>query len=59
MSRRAQLVALIFCFAVQGAILYGLEGLGVEESEIVFVEMIWLCASVVIILLAGERFARK
>jgi hypothetical protein len=59
MSRRAQLVALIFCFAVQAGILYGLEGLGVEESKIVFVEMIWLCASVVIILLAGERFARK
>jgi hypothetical protein len=59
MSRPAQLLALVFCLAVQGGILFGLEGLGAEEQLIVTIEMIWLCASVVIILTAGERFARK
>jgi hypothetical protein len=59
MSRRAQLLALVLCLAVQAGILYGLEGLGANGQLIVTVEMIWLCASVVIILLAGERFARK
>jgi len=59
MSRRAQLLALLFCLAVQSGILFGLEGLGANEQLIVTVEMIWLCASVVIILSAGERFARK
>lgn len=50
---------MLFCLVVQSAILYGLEGLGAEEQLIVTIEMIWLCASVVIILMAGERFARK
>lgn len=59
MSRRAQLLALVICLAVQAAILFGLEGFGAEEQLIVTVEMIWLCCSVVIILTAGERFARK
>ncbi len=59
MSRRAQLLAFLSCLVVQGAILYGLEGLGAEEQLIIMVEMVWLCASVVIILVAGERFARK
>jgi hypothetical protein len=59
MSRRAQLLALLFCLVVQAVILYGLEGLGAEEQLIITIEMIWLCASVAIILMAGERFARK
>ncbi len=59
MSRRAQILALFFCLVVQGGILYGLEGLGADEQLIIMIEMLWLCASVVIILVAGERFARK
>ena len=59
MSRRAQLLALIFCLAVQSGLLYGLKGLGVNDQFILTVELVWLCASVVIILVAGERFARK
>ena len=59
MSRRAQLIALIFCLAVQAGILYGLAGLGVDKQLILTIELIWLCASVVIMLWAGERFARK
>jgi hypothetical protein len=59
MFRRAQLLALIFCLAVQSGLLYGLRGLAVNDQLILTVELVWLCASVVIILLAGERFARK
>jgi hypothetical protein len=59
MSRRAQLLALIFCFAVQVGLIYGLEGLGANDQLILTIELIWFCASVVIIMLAGERFARK
>jgi hypothetical protein len=58
-SRRAQFLALILCLAVQSGLLYGLRGLGVNDQLILTVELIWLCASVVIILVAGERFARK
>ena len=56
---RGHIFALIFCLAIQGGIFYGLEGLGANEQLIVTVEMIWLCASVLIILSAGERFAPK
>jgi hypothetical protein len=58
-SRRAQLAALIFCYAVQAGLLFGLEGLGVNDQLILTIELIWLCASVVIISWAGDRFARK
>ena len=59
MFSRAQLLALIFCLAVQSGLLYGLEGLNVNDQLILTVELVWLCASVVIILMAGDRFARK
>jgi hypothetical protein len=58
-SRRAQFVALIFCIAVQAGIIYGLEALGAIDQLILTTELVWLCASVVIISLAGDQFARK
>ena len=58
-SRRAQVAALVFCIAVQAGIIYGLEALGAIDQLILTTELIWLCASVAIMLWAGDRFARK
>jgi hypothetical protein len=47
------------CIAIEGAIYYGLVGLGAREELVIFLEMIWLCATVVITLSIGQRIERK
>jgi hypothetical protein len=56
---RPQIIALSGCVAVEAGIFYGLAGLGAGGEFVVYVEMIWLCAAVLITLLVGERFERK
>jgi hypothetical protein len=50
---------MIGCLVIQAGIYYGLVGLGATEQLIVTIEMIWLCATVLITLSVGERFAPK
>ena len=52
---RGHIFALIGCLVVQAGIYYGLLGLGAENDLVLYAEMIWLCAAVLIILSVGER----
>ncbi|MBS1860835.1 MAG: hypothetical protein JSS68_03890 [Actinobacteria bacterium] len=56
---RGQILAMICCLAVEAGIFYGLVGLGAGEDLVLYAEVIWLCATVVITLSVGERFERK
>ena len=50
---------LALCLAVEFGIYYGLLGLGASEEWVLKIEVIWLCASVLITLALGERLERR
>ena len=52
---RGHIFALVGCLAVQAGIYHGLLSLGAGKDLVLYVEMIWLCAAVLIILSVGER----
>jgi hypothetical protein len=53
---RGYLITLAGCVAIEGAIFYGLAGLGADGELIVDLEMIWLCITVVLTVLIGGHF---
>lgn len=56
---RGQILAMICCLAVEAGIYYGLVGLGAGVDLVLYAEMLWLCATVLITLSVGARFERK
>ena len=56
---RPYILPFAVCIAIEGAIYYGLVGLGAREDVIVSLEMIWLCITVWVTLAVGRRLERK
>jgi hypothetical protein len=56
---RGYVIALIACVVVETALFYGLVGIGVNDQLVATIELIWLCATVLITLTVGDRFERK
>jgi len=50
---------LALVLAIQAGIFHGLLALGAEPDLVLYLEMIWLCAGVWIILALGERIEQK
>jgi hypothetical protein len=59
MVRYRYILAFIPCFFVEAGIYYGLSGVGAAYRVILMAEIVWLCATVCIVLSIGERFEPK
>ncbi len=56
---RPYIPPLALCLVVQAGIYHALVGLGAKADAVLYLEMIWLCASVWITLSLGERLERR
>jgi hypothetical protein len=56
---RPYIPPLTLCLVIQAGIYHGLLALGAGAQVVLYLEMIWLCASVWITLSLGERLERK
>jgi hypothetical protein len=56
---RPYIPPLAVCLLIQAGIYHGLLALSTEADLVLYLEVIWLCASVLITLEVGERLERK